>query len=74
MDIKLVLDRLDDLETRLAFQEETLQQLDQVVASQDRELLLLREQLRRLSEKMSDVEYAVEQGGSRSGAEKPPHY
>jgi SlyX protein len=66
--------RLAELETRLAFQEDLLEQLDRVVGAQDRSLALLQEQVRRMAEKMSDVEYALEQGGGRTGNEKPPHY
>lgn len=66
--------RLEELETRLAFQEDLLEQLDRVVGAQDRTIALLQEQVRRMAEKMSDVEYTLEQGSGRAGNEKPPHY
>ncbi|MBB3168889.1 SlyX family protein [Simiduia aestuariiviva] len=65
--------RLEELEIRLAFQEDMLSELNTVLSRQDTELLRLREQVRTLSEKHLDLQYRVDQG-SEAGDERPPHY
>ncbi len=67
-------ERVVELEMRLSFQEDTLGKLNQVVSDQDQLIMRLQEHLRAMSEKMSDMEYSLEQGGAKSGNEKPPHY
>ncbi len=67
-------ERVVELEMRLSFQEDTLLKLNQVVSDQDQLIMRLQEHLRAMSEKMSDMEYSLEQGGTKSGSEKPPHY
>ena len=68
-------DRVVELETRLSFQEDTLQSLNQVITEQDRTIMQLQEQVRHLAEKLSDMEYSLEQGTGKAPAnERPPHY
>ena len=64
---------LVDLQGRLAFQEDTLQQLSDIAARQDTEIGDLRRQLQLLGQKLKDAVYALEQGSGAAG-EKPPHY
>ncbi|WP_237065222.1 SlyX family protein [Microbulbifer guangxiensis] len=65
--------RVEELETRLAFQEDTLAQLNDVIAKQDTSIRWLVGRLKELGDKYQDLSYEV-QGGQKPGEEKPPHY
>ena len=68
-------DRVIELETRLAFQEDQLEQLNQVLSDQQLQLNDARELIRMLMERIKDLLSALEE--NRSGAandEMPPHY
>ncbi|SHE70153.1 SlyX protein [Microbulbifer donghaiensis] len=65
--------RVDELESRLAFQEDTLAQLNDVIAAQDSQIRALAAALRELGEKYGDLSFEM-QGGSKASDEKPPHY
>lgn len=65
-------DRIAELETRLAHQEHTIDELSSVVAEQSRLLDLLREQLRRMTERVETVEDALP--GQTADDKPPPHY
>jgi Uncharacterized protein conserved in bacteria len=67
-------EQLIELETRVAFQEDTLTQLNQVVAKQDQEILTLQQQLRLLAKRLDDALYVQEQGIAKPLEERPPHY
>ena len=65
-------DRLIDLETRLAFQEDAIATLDEVVTRQQRQLDVMLQQIDLLKERLERGE-----GASESAAdidERPPHY
>lgn len=62
--------RLAELEIRQAFQDDSLQQLSDIVASQQREIELLRRQLQELHKRQQE-----QSSQSPSGDEvPPPHY
>ncbi|MEM9256213.1 MAG: SlyX family protein [Pseudomonadota bacterium] len=64
-----------ELQSRLAFQEQTVQQLDEALSAQQQELLQLRRQVELLHERMKEQASALEQtGGSDLSRERPPHY
>jgi len=65
---------VEDLQMRVVFQEDTLQALNDVVATQDQQITEMREQLRFLVEKYKSVSYSLEQSQSGSAEERPPHY
>ncbi len=67
-------DTLIDLQTRVAFQEDTLGELNRVVAVQDQEIRQLREQLLLLAKRLDDFLYTQEQAGTKPADERPPHY
>ena len=67
-------EQLVELQTRVAFQEDTLTQLNQVVAKQDQEILTLQQQLRLLAKRLDDALYQQEQGDEKPLDERPPHY
>ncbi len=68
-------ERLAELESRQVYAEDTINQLNDVIAQQDKEIGALQVQLSHLAKKLDDMQYAVEQGGPVGVAqEKPPHY
>ncbi len=67
-------DSLIDLQTRVVFQEDTLQELNRVVALQDQEIRQLKEQMLLLAKRLDDFVYSQEQGGIKPADERPPHY
>ena len=66
---------LMELQNQLAFQEHTVQALNQAMADQQQEILVLRRQLELLKQRQD--EQAVHQDADNSASpsdEKPPHY
>lgn len=63
-----------ELETRLAFQEDTINQLNDVVSRQDGDLMLLKEQVRTLAQRLLELQRLPSQGGGDLVDERPPHY
>jgi SlyX protein len=66
--------RLDELEARLAFQDDLIENLNDVVARQDRELARLTRKLANLEDRLQDLAASASGGGEASGHEVPPHY
>lgn len=66
--------RLDELESRLAFQDDLIENLNEVVARQDRELGRLQRRLREVENRLQAVADLAADAGSASGHEVPPHY
>ena len=64
--------RLDELESRLAFQDDLIESMNEVVARQDREIALLTQRLAKLAEKLEDI--AAGAPAAADGHEPPPHY
>lgn len=62
--------RFDAIETQAAFQEELLQKLDEALASQQRQILDLKEQLRIMGEQVR----SLEAGLPPIEDTPPPHY
>lgn len=64
-------DRINELETRVAFQDEAIRKLVEAVAQQERELYRMSKEIGRLKASLT----ALEPGGL-DGAEEPPppHY
>lgn len=65
---------LEDLQTRLSFQEDTLSQLNRIVARQDEHIARLEQQLGALAGKYRDLRDTLEEQSSAPGEERPPHY
>ena len=66
-------ERLDDLEARLAFQDDLIERLNDVVARQDREVVALTRRVTALEQRLADLDEAVD-AGTAGGHEVPPHY
>lgn len=64
-----------DLQSRIAFQEDTLQTLNQVVAAQEAAIVRLQQQLTILNKRINEVAVSLEHTAGASGEEAPPpHY
>jgi SlyX protein len=68
------MNEIEDLQIRISFQEESLQELNLTVARQQTELELLRRELLRLQERLLELERNQPGGESSGGVELPPHY
>lgn len=62
--------RIDELESQVAFHDELIESLNTTVARQDQEILELKHQFTRLSERMKEMGEA----GAVPQDETPPHY
>mgnify|MGYP000849066258 CR=1 FL=1 len=67
-------ERLVELETRVAFQEDTLNDLNNVITRQDQEIIRLRQQVTLMAKRFDDYMYTQEQGNASPDQERPPHY
>ena len=65
-------DRLIDIETRIAYQEDTLQQLNDVVTKQQKQISHLEDLVKSLAERYQSLQPAHIDAGNAD--EKPPHY
>jgi SlyX protein len=65
-------ERLIELETRLAFQEHTLSELNEIVADQARDLVDLRRQLEQVLSDLRTMRGVL--GADSSSEPPPPHY
>lgn len=66
--------RLDELESRMAFQDDLIESLNRVIARQDRELAELTRRIEELETRLADVLAAAGMPGGPGGHEVPPHY
>ncbi|HEY0962549.1 MAG TPA: SlyX family protein [Pseudomonadales bacterium] len=65
-------DELIELQTQLAFQEHTIAELNDVLTSQQKQIDLLRLEIKLLKEKLGILEDRIDTGPQQN--EKPPHY
>ena len=61
-----------DLQTRLAFQEDSIDTINQIVVRQQNEIDLLKREIIQLKEMIED--FRDSQGDGGGGNELPPHY
>ena len=69
-DIKALGDRIDALETRLTFQDETIETLNKTITAQWQQIDALTRQLVHLNERLQEAETQ----GPGATNEPPPHY
>lgn len=69
-DIKTLAERIDTLETRLAYQDDTIDTLNQTITAQWKQIDTLTRQLAQLNERLQEAE-ANAPGPAN---EPPPHY
>ncbi|MFO1388562.1 SlyX family protein [Cellvibrio sp.] len=67
-------DELVELQTRIAFQEDTINQLNQVITKQDADIIQLQQQIRLLAKRIDELALAQVGGGEEITDERPPHY
>lgn len=69
-EIKTLSERIDTLEARLAYQDDTIETLNQTITAQWKQIDALTRQLVQLGERLQEAE------ANASGAanERPPHY
>lgn len=65
-------DKLVDLQSRLAFQDQTINELNDALTSQQQQIDKLQYQLKLLNDKLVDMEEGT--FDINQGEEKPPHY
>lgn len=65
---------MDELESRLAFLDDTVEQLNSVIVRQDHEIRLLQQQLKDLATRMEDLGSASPDSSDSQQFELPPHY
>jgi SlyX protein len=69
-DLKTLGDRIDDLETRLTFQDETIETLNKTITAQWQQIDALTRQVAALNERLQQAE----SNAPGAADEPPPHY
>ena len=72
-EIEELVQQMVELQTQVAFQEDTVSVLNNAVTAQQKEILVLREQLELLKQRQDETIAQVDQAGLVVD-EKPPHY
>lgn len=69
-------DRIDELEIKLAFQDDTIEALNNVITEQDKRIQLLEEAVRRLYQEIKEKDESHNSGieDFDPAREIPPHY
>jgi SlyX protein len=67
-------EQIIDLQTRLAYQEDGLAQLNQVITRQDTDIVQLLQHVRLLAKKLDESLYAQSSSEGSGSSERPPHY
>lgn len=67
-------EQIADLQTRLAFQEDALQEMSNQIALQAQELQMARQQIQLLNQKLNELFNQLDQRAAAPADERPPHY
>ncbi|HTF98568.1 MAG TPA: SlyX family protein [Cellvibrio sp.] len=67
-------EQLIDLQTRVTYQEDLLEQLNLVIAQQDADIIQLKQQIRILAQRLEDILRTPIQEDGSPAEERPPHY
>ena len=66
--------RLEELESKLAFQDDLIESLNEIIARQDLDLVRLEQRVKSLGERLTDIAESADMPGASGGHEVPPHY
>lgn len=69
-----VQEEIIDLQSRVLFQEDALQQLSDMIAQQDKQIQWLQQQLTSITDKLKEQSYQQSQSDGGDIIERPPHY
>ena len=69
-EIRTLSERIDTLETRLAYQDDAIETLNQTITSQWKQIDALTRQIAQLSERLQEAEASAPNAAN----ERPPHY
>lgn len=69
-EIKALAERIDTLETRLAYQDDTIETLNQTITAQWKQIDMLTRQLAQLNERLQEAEANAPDPANQP----PPHY
>lgn len=72
--MKQLLDDVIELQTRVAFQEDLLAKLNEVIAKQDTEIVSLKYQMMILAQRMQEIQLNAAPSAGDFVEERPPHY
>jgi SlyX protein len=72
MDNKELEDKLNSLEIKLSYQESTIDELNSIVTSQEKQIGLMQNHIQTIERKIEELEEAG--GGEDLPSRKPPHY
>jgi SlyX protein len=68
-EVKHLSERIDALESRLTYQDDTIETLNQTITEQWQQIDALKRQIAAVSERLSEAE-----ANARPPSERPPHY
>jgi SlyX protein len=71
--IDKLIERIDQLEIKLAFQDDLIDQLNTIVTSQNTELSQLKNHYQLINQQLRVIQYE-RQGGTEENEPPPPHY
>lgn len=74
MNINDIENELIELQTRIAYQEDTISQLNQVITKQDGDIIQLQQQMRLLAKRLEELSVTQNDGAQEITSERPPHY
>ncbi len=66
--------QMEDLQVRIAFQDDSIAELSDVIAAQDKLLMQLHQQQQQFTDKFKSIEHTLDQGQMSGLDERPPHY
>ncbi len=74
MSIEECQDHIMELQAKVAYQEDMLQELNDTVAGQDKTIRALIAKLKRWESRLDEMAYAMESGSTKASEPPPPHY
>ncbi len=73
-DVEKLASDLVEVQSQLAFQEDTITALNTALTRQQQEIIILRRQLEMLKQRQEEQSASPEQSAPPIGDERPPHY